>query len=154
MANEITTKDLTETAFDIDLHSLSDGNAEQSDSVTNSNDYPAAYIGIKITTGGTAHDDLSAFTIYLFRRLTNAQDDNAGSVKGSITPINLKVIDNLQVNTDTNTGFEMVFTTEHLGPLGPEWGIVVKNNTGQTTHATAGNHGAWYRYYVPELQEP
>jgi hypothetical protein len=154
MPNEIITKDLSETAFDIDLHSLTDTTAKQSDSVSNSNDYPAALIGLKITTGGTAHSDGSVFIVYLFRRLTNAQDDNAGATKTTITPRNMHVIGTLQVGTATNTAYEKVFTTEHLGPLGPEWGIAVKNMTNQTTHATAGNHSAHYRYYIPELQNP
>jgi len=154
MPNEIITKDLSETAMDIDLESLINNTAEQSDSVVNSGDYPAAYIGLKITTGGLAPAAGSVFIVYLFRRLTNAQDDNAGATKGAITVINMYVIGVLQVTAATNTAFEKVFTTEHLGPLGPEWGIAVKNMTGQTTHATAANHTAYFRYYVPELQNP
>ena len=154
MTNEITTKDLSETAIDIDLESLADGSAEQSDSISNSDDYPAAMIGLKITTGSTAHDDGSVFILYLFRRFTNVQDDGAGTTKGSITPRNMMVIGSLTVGTATNTAFEKIFSTEHLGPLGPEWGIAVKNSTGQTTHATAANSVAYFRYYVPELQEP
>lgn len=146
--------DQSETAFDIDLNSLTHTNAKQSDSVTNSNDYPSAYIILSIMTGSVAPSTGSVFIVYLFRRMTNAQDDNAGSTKGSITPRNMKVIGVLQVSNATNTAFEVILTTEHLGPLGPEWGIAVKNMTGQTTNSTAGNHSAYYRYYVPELQNP
>jgi hypothetical protein len=154
MTNEITTKDLSETAFDIDLHSLTNGTTKQSDSISNSNDYPAAFVGIQIKTGVVAPDLGSVFVVYLFRRMTNMQDDNAGATKTTITPQNMLVLGNIKVTAATATTYERIFTTEHLGPLGPEWGIAVKNSTGQTTDSTSGNHAAYYRYYVPELQEP
>lgn len=154
MTNEITTKDLAETAFDIDLENIANGDTEQSDSVSNSGDYPAAFVGIQIKTGAVAPTLGSVFVVYLFRRMTNMQDDNAGATKGAITPQNMLVLGNIKVTAATSTTYERIFTTEHLGPLGPEWGIAVKNSTGQTNDTTGGNHAAYYRHYVPELQEP
>ena len=155
MTNEITTKDLAEGDFDIDLDGLSDGDAVQSASLSNSNDYPAALIGIKIKTGSVAHDDGSVFTVYLFRRLTAVQDDGLGASAAAATLLNCPVLGSLKVTDDPATSFEKTFSTEQLGPLGPEWGIAVKNNTGQDTdNSSPSNHEAVYRYYVPELQEP
>lgn len=154
MTNEITTKDLAETAFDIDLENIADGDTEQSDSISNSGDYPAAFVGILIKTGAVAPDVGSVFVVYLFRRMTNMQDDNASATKGAITPQNMLVLGNIKVTAATATTYERIFTTAHLGPLGPEWGIAVKNATGQTNDTTGGSHAAYYRHYVPELQEP
>ena len=154
MTNEITTKDLAETEIDIDLHNMANGDTEQSDSIVNGGDYPAAFVGIKIKTGVVAPDVGSVFVVYLFRRMTNMQDDNAGATKGAITPQNMLVLGNIKVTAATATTWEKIFTTKHLEALGPEWGIAVKNATGQTNDTTDVNHSAYFRYYVPELQEP
>lgn len=155
MTNEITTKDLTEGAFDIDLDGITDGNAVKSASLSNDNNYPKALVGVLMKTGGTTPDDGSCFIVYLYRRMTNVQDDGLGSSAGSMTPVNTKILGTIKVTDDTATFFSEIFETEHLGALGPEWGIGVKNATGQTNdNSTPSVQGAWYRYLVPELQDP
>jgi len=155
MTNKITTPDQSETAFTIDLDGIVDGDASQSNSVSNTNDYPKAMVGVVVKTGAVAPDDGSSFIVYLFRRMTNVQDDNASSSAGAITPQNAVVLGSIKVTDDTATTYEKIFMTEHLGDLGPEWGIFVKNATGATNdNSTPSVQGAWFRYLVPELQEP
>jgi hypothetical protein len=56
------------------------------------------------------------------------------------------------VTADTAKAFYGVFDTAPFGPLGPEWGIAIKNNTGQAVSSTEGDHRKAYVYYVPEVQ--
>jgi hypothetical protein len=155
MTNEIPTKDLTETAIDIDLDGILDEEAVKSASIVNSNNYPKAMIGILLKTGGSSPEDGSCFIVYLYRRMTNVQDDGLGASAGAATPYNTEVLGTIRITDDTATFFSKIFMTEHLGVLGPEWGIIVKNMTGATNDdSTPTVQGAWYRYLVPELQDP
>lgn len=155
MTNEIIAKDGTETAIDIDLHGLVNNTAEQSDSIVNSDNHPAALIGIRMTTSGTLPTADSAYIVYLFRRFTgDVSDDSASATKGAITPRNMHILGSITVSASGNTGFRKIFNTRNLGELGPEWGIAVKNRTGATSHATAAYFFAFYRYLTPELQDP
>ena len=53
------------------------------------------------------------------------------------------------VTATTAKNFYGEFDTAPLGPLGPEWGIAVKNTTGQALDSTEGNHVKEYSYYTP-----
>ena len=59
MANEIRTKLIARATMTMTLASLANGNAQQSTIVSNSNNYPAALIFLKITSGSVAPNDFT-----------------------------------------------------------------------------------------------
>lgn len=152
MANEIRTKDIARASFTITLASLANGSARQSTLVSNSNDYPAALVNVKITSGGVAPTVGTVYEIYLLRTDGTVADDNAGASDAAITIENSPLLGTIVVTASTAKAFYGVFDTAALGPLGPTWGIAVKNSTGQTLSATEGDHAYGYSYYVPEVQ--
>lgn len=152
MANEIRTKDISESTFTITLASLADGSARSSSSITNSNDYPAALVALRIQSGSTAPDADSAYIVYLLRDTGTVATDGWGGSDASFTPVNAKPLGHIRVTANTNTNFYGVFDTSPHGPLGPTWGIAIANESGQALNSTEGNHQKYYVYYLPEVQ--
>ena len=152
MANEIRTKDNTEATFTITLASLADATGRSSASITNTNDYPAALVALKITSGGTAPDADSVYIVYLLRDTGTVAEDGWGGSDATFTPVNAPVLGTIRVTASANTAFYGVFDTSPLGPLGPTWGIAVYNDSGQALNSTEGNHAKYYVTYLPEVQ--
>lgn len=152
MANEIRTKTITPATFTISLASVGSGSAQQSDMISNSNNYPAALIFLKIESGAAAPTAGTAYEIYLLRSDGTVADDNAGASDAAITIENASLLGTIIVTANANKNFYGVFDTGPLGPLGSSWGIAVKNSSGQALNATEGNHAKRYTYYVPEVQ--
>lgn len=152
MANEIRTKDIASAGFTITLASLAAGSSRQSTLITNSNDYPAALVFMQISSGGVAPTAGKTYEIYLLRSDGTIADDAAGASDAAITIVNAPLLGTIVVTNATDTKFYGVFDTAPLGPLGPTWGIAVKNNTDQALDATEGDHDKNYVYYVPEIQ--
>ena len=155
MPNEIRTKPIAAAAFTITLASLANAAARQSTLITNSNNYPAALIFLLIESGGTAPTAGATYDVFLIRSDDHAsvvRDDAAGTSDAAITIENAQLLGSITVTATINKNFYGVFDTTPLGPLGPTWGIAIKNNSGQALNATEGNHLKHYVYCVPEVQ--
>lgn len=154
MANEIRTKPVTKANFTITLASLSNGSARQSTLLTNSSNYPAALIYLKITSGGSAPTAGAVYEVYLLRadETPTIADDGAGASDAAITIENSTLLGTIVTTATTAKAFYGVFDTAGLGVLGPKWGIAIKNSSGNALSSTEGNHGYEYVYYLPEVQ--
>lgn len=155
MANEIQTKYISSASFTISLASLANGSARQSSMISNSNNYPAAIIYLCLKSGGSAPTAGPGYEIYLLRgdaSSPNIVSDGAGASDAAITIENSKLLDVIQVTATSAKNFYVVIDTSRLGPLGPYWGIAVKNTSGQALDSTEGNHKKYFVYYVPEVQ--
>ena len=152
MANEIRIKPIAAASFTITLASLANGSARQSTLLSNSSNYPAALINLKITSGGSAPTAGAVYEIYLLRSDGTIADDNAGASDAAITIENAPLLGTIVVTATTSKSFYLVIDTARLGPLGTTWGIAVKNSSGQALNTTEGNHLYRYTYYVPEVQ--
>lgn len=152
-AKQINTKNIASAGFTITLASLANGSARQSTLVDNSStDYPAALVLMKISSGASGPTAGTVYEIYLIRGDGTIRDDNAGATDAAITIENAPLLGTMVLTNSTNKNFYGIFDTAPLGPLGPEWGIAVKNSSGQSLHGTEGNHDYNYVYYVPEVQ--
>jgi len=156
MANEIRTKPIAKATFTMTLASLASGSARQSTMVANSNNYPAAIVTLKIRSSGSAPTVNTTYDVYLIRgddaSSSTYRSDGAGASDAAITIENAQFLGSIVVTASTNKDFYGEFDTAPLGPLGPEWGIAVKNNSGQALNSTEGNHLKGYVCYVPEVQ--
>uniref|UniRef100_A0A6M3LX24 Uncharacterized protein n=1 Tax=viral metagenome TaxID=1070528 RepID=A0A6M3LX24_9ZZZZ len=152
MPNEIRQKDIASANFTMTLASLLNGSSRQSTLVSNPSDYPAALIGIQITSGGTAPTAGTLYEVYLLRDIGTVVDDGAGASDAPITIENAPLLGTIVVTATINKAFYGVFDTVSLGPLGPTFGIAVKNSSGQALNATEANHVKEYMFYVPEIQ--
>ena len=157
MANEIQTKTAPAATFTITLASLDAGMARQSTLIDNSTSQAhGAIVYVKITSGAIAPTAGRAYEVYLIRSSKDAttpiRDDGAGTTDAAITIENAPLLGTIVVTNNASKAFYGVFDTGSLGPLGPEWGIAVKNNTDQGLDATAANHVCQYVTYLPEVQ--
>lgn len=156
MANEIQLKLDAVTALTISLASLTTGSAQQSTLVANSNQRPGAIVFVQIKSGGTGPTAGAVYEIYLIRgddpSSSSYRSDAAGATDAAITIENAALLGTIRVTNTANKKFYAEFDTARLGPLGAEWGIAVKNVSGQTLNATGSDHFVKYRYYVPEVQ--
>jgi len=153
MANEIQTKLDAFANFTITLASLASGAARQSTIITNPNRRPAALINLRINSGN-APSAGTIYELYLIRsdNITTYRTDNAGAADAAITIVNAQLLGTIVVTNNANTNFYGDFDTSPLGPLGPAWGIAVKNSTDQALNAAEGNHVKEYATYLPEIQ--
>ena len=153
MANQINTKNIASAGFTITLASLASGSARQSTLIDNSStDYPAALVYLKITSGASTPTAGTVYEVYLLRGDGTIRNDAAGASDAAITIENASLLGTIVVTATTSKAFYGVFDTAGLGVLGPEWGIAVKNSSGQALNSTEGNHDYNYVYYVPEIQ--
>jgi len=153
MANEINTKNIAVAAFTLTLASLANGSARQSTLLDNSTtDYPAALIYLRIKSGAAAPTAGNVYEIYLIRGDGTVRDDGAGATDAAITIENAPLLGTIVVTASTAKNFYGVFDTAPLGPLGPEWGIAVKNASGNALSTTEADHYYKYGYYVPEIR--
>jgi hypothetical protein len=157
MANEIKTKNISKSTFTITLASLAAGSSRQSTMINNStNNYPAALLYFKIKSGATAPTAGRLYEIYLLRgndpSSSNYRTDGAGASDAAITIENAQQVGTIVVTNTSNKVFYGDFDTSPFGPLGPEWGVAVKNASDQALHGTEGDHYKGYVYYVPEVQ--
>jgi hypothetical protein len=146
MANDITAKFGTATAFTLTLASLANSTAgvgRQStlvDNTTNLFDSANIYLNIKVGTSPGAN---SLIYVYLIRSDNNGgsqiADDNAGASDAGITIVNASLLGVILCSaTSTGANYRKSFDTRVLGPLGPEWGIAVVNSTNVALNASEG----------------
>lgn len=152
-----------QTAFTITLASLAAGASRQSTLINNKvsinadgSGFPAAIVYVIIDSGAVAPTAGRLYEIYLLRGdnplASNYRTDAAGATDAAITIENAQLLGTIVVTATANKKFYGEFDTAPLGPLGPEWGIAVKNNTDQALNATEGNHLKEFSYYIPEAQ--
>lgn len=153
MANEIRTKVDAYANFTITLASLASGSARQSTILTNPNARPAALINLRIKSGNAPAAG-TIYELYLLRsdNITTYRTDGAGAADAAITIVNAQLIGTIVVTNTANANFYGDFDTAPLGPLGPAWGIAIKNSTDQAMNATEGDHVKEYATYLPEIQ--
>lgn len=155
MPNEIRTKPITRATFTITLASLANSTTagRQSTMVTNSSNYPGAIVFLRLRTGSSAPTANTVIEVFLLRGDGTNRTDNAGASDAALTVENAPLLGTVAVLTAT-TGKDLFaeFDTSSLGPLGTEWGIAVRNQSGTTLDTTGGNFVAAYTYYVPEVK--
>lgn len=156
MANAILTQLQSLANFTITLASLASGSAEQSTLIANASPaFPAAIVYL-IIESGTAPTAGQVYEIYLIRGDKTSSptyvSDGGGTSDAAITIVNAQLLGTIAVTASTNTKFYGEFDTAPLGPLGPMWGIAVKNQSGQSLNSTEGNHTKEYIYYNPQVQ--
>lgn len=152
MANAVLTKFDALQAFTITLNSVADAASNQSALVSNSSNRPAAIVYVKIMSA-TAPALGQSYEVFLIRSNgTNYASDGAAAGAGALAPLNARFLGGIFVTASANTTFYGEFDTSFHGPLGAEFGIIIRNSSGQTTDSTAGNHYAGYRLYYPEIQ--
>lgn len=153
MANEIRTKIISGTAFDIDIAAMPNGHARHASFVPNSSQYPAAIVYAQISAGGSAPTANTSYDFYLLRQSdTGNRTDGANLTKSGWTPQNAQFLGSVIVSGVANMIYNVEFDTSAAGPLGDIWSVGLKNNTGQAAHSTPANHSIRFVYYVPEVQ--
>ena len=154
MPNEIRTKVDAVALFTITLAGLASGAARQSTIVANANARAAALIYLRLKSSAGAPASGTIYELYLIRDdgVTTLRTDNAGAADAAITIVNAQLIGTLVVTNTAAANFTGDFDTAPLGPLGPKWGIAVKNSTDQALDAVEASHVKEYAYYLPEIQ--
>ena len=136
-------------AFTITLASLANGAARQSDMIANASERRAALVQLKIRSGGTAPTAGAIYEVFLLQgNGSGYRTDGAGASDAAITIENAPLLGTIVVTATTNKDFYGNFDTAPLGPLGTEWGIAVRNSSGQALNATEGNHTKQYQTYA------
>lgn len=142
---------IARATFTCTLASLATASARQSTLISNSSNYPAAKITLKITSGGIGPTAGSVYEVYLIRSDGTNADDAAGASDAAITIENAVLLGTIVTTNTANKAFYGVFDTAPFGPLGTSWGIAIKNSSGQSLDSTEGNHAKAYEYYYPKL---
>jgi len=157
VADEIRASDAAVATMTITLASLTNGSIRQSDMVNNDQDRPAAIIFVQIKSGGSAPTAGTVYEVYLLRGNKHTPDspthrtDGAGPTDAAMAAIvNAIQLGVIVLTASSNTLFYGEFDTGWIGPLGPEWGIAIKNSSGQTLNSSG--HLVGYTYITPEIQ--
>lgn len=155
-ASEILTKFITKGTFTKTLASLANGSGRQVTLLSNTGKYPAAIVHARIKSGASAPTVGTTYGVFLVRgddaSSSTYRSDGAGASDAALTIENCIQIGTIVVTATANKNFYGEFDTAPFGPLGPEWGPAIRNNTGQGLSATEGDHFLGYEYYVPEAQ--
>jgi hypothetical protein len=152
MPNAILTKFAASAQFVITLASLASASARQSTLLSNTGNYPAAKLTLRIKSGASGPTAGAVYEVYLLRKDGTIADDAAGATDAAITIENAPLLGTIVVTNTANKNFYGVFDTAPLGPLGPSWGIAVKNSSGQALSTTEADHLYGYEYYNQEVQ--
>ena len=146
----------TKASFTHTLASLATATSRQTTMINNTSTFrPAAIVAFDIESNGSAPTAGSTYELYLLRgnaASPTVSTDNAGASDAAITIENAPMLGAIVVTATANKHFYGDFDTAALGPLGPLWGIAVKNNSGQSLHATEGNHLKTYQTYYQQIQ--
>jgi len=126
----------------ITLASLANNASRQSTMVDNSSTrYDRIHVYAKVTVGTnpTANSTIAFWLIKGDNPASSSyRSDGAGATDASITWRNARLLDMILVPVNTsNAEYYRDFVIDNPGP---EWGIIVTNNTGVSLNATAGNH--------------
>ena len=156
MSNNVLTVFDAAANFTISLASLAANAGRQSTLISNTGLKPAAKISITIKTGAVAPTSGQAYDVFLLRANADSSPtyvtDGAGASDAALTRQNAQLLGSIVVTATSAALFYGDFDTTPLGPLGPKWGILIKNNTGQTADTTEGNFVKTYEYFYPQIQ--
>ncbi|GEM_PF-2560891 len=156
MASAVQRKFDTKATFTLTLASLATASARQSTMIANTTNRPAVIVHLKIKSGAVAPTAGTVYEIYLLRgddaASSTYRSDAAGAVDAAITIENAQLLGTIVVTATAAKVFYGEFDTAPLGPLGPEWGVAIKNSSGQALDATEGNHLKGYETYYDEAQ--
>lgn len=154
--SEIQLKTDAKATFTLTLASLANGSARQSTMITNTNKRPGALVTLKITSGAVAPTAGTTYDVFLLRgddpASSTYRTDGAGAADAAITIENARRIGTIVVTATAAKAFYGEFDTGVAGPLGPEWGIAVRNNSEQALSSTETDHFKGYVAYVGEAQ--
>lgn len=153
----------TKQLFTCTLLSLAAGSARQSTMINNNANpaagrgWPAVICYFRIKSGAVAPTAGKTYEVYLLRgddpAASTYRSDNAGATDAAITIENSQLLGTIIVTATASKNFYGEFDTSGLGPLGPEWGVAVKNASDQAFSAGAeADFLKEYMYYVPESQ--
>ncbi len=154
MPSEIKTKNIAVATFASTWSALANGSARASASIDNSTtDYPAAIINLRIKSGAVDPTAGTLYEIYLLRHDGIIGTDAWAGTDAAITIENAPLLGTIVVTATADKNFYAEFDTSVLGPLGPTWGIALKNSSGQAiaTDATEAVFRKAYQNYVPEI---
>jgi hypothetical protein len=158
MPNAILAETSAKTTLTITLASLAASTTagRQSTMVDNSSTkYPSAIVYCKIKSG-TAPTAGGVYEIFLLRgddpASSTFRTDAAGASDAALTIENAQLLGTIVVTNTLNKTYCAEFDTSPLGPLGPEWGVAIRNNTSQALNATGGDHLIEYVAIYPESQ--
>lgn len=152
--NTILDKFVARATFTITLDSLATSSTAGRQSTMISNASPchkAAKITVVLQSNGSAPTSGAVYEVFLIRSDGTNADDGAGASDAALTIENAPLLGTIVVTATANKSFYGVFDTAPLGPLGPSWGIAVRNNTGQALHAATSTNAAAYEYYDPDI---
>lgn len=157
MGNKVITKQDNPLNFVITLAGLATATSRQSDMIDNSIlNRSAAMIYLKIKSGELAPNPNGIYTVHLIRANKVAtpeyRSDGAGASDAAITMENAKCLGAIICTANADKNFYGEFDTSPLGPLGPSWGIIIRNASGQALSTTPGDFYAAYETYYPEFQ--
>ena len=109
-------------------------------------------VDMRIRSGAVAPTAGTVYEIFLIRGDGSGnRDDNAGAVDAAITIENSALIGTLIVTATANKDFQRTYDTAFAGKLGTEWGIAVRNSSGQALNGTEGNHIKRFAPYLPVI---
>lgn len=151
MPTEISDSYGTSTALTISLGGLTDGSMRQSAQVTHSTVPPAVAVYYQITTASATVDEIIEF--FLARADddgTEHRDGDTGTTDAAFAGNKGDLIKVHAVAVHTASGI-------HTGSFivedpGPDWVLVVANESGASLNATGSNHYVRYRTITPESQ--
>lgn len=154
MANDVLAAYGSSTDITITMNSITNAAARQSTAVTDvSPSIPRYRIFYKVTTG-TSPTLNSRFDFYVARGDDNGTEFREGSVGSTDAAYTgdlnqLEQVGSQVVTASSNTTYYGSFVIEDPGT---DWVIVFSNQTGVTSHATAGNFGMRYRAINDQIQ--
>lgn len=152
MARKILTKQDAKAAFAITIADLAAAAGRQSTLIANSDNRPSATIYVTIKTNAYAPTAGKTYAVYLLRKNGTFSSDSCGDTDAAITIVNAVLLGTLTVTASANTTFKAAFHTKFAGPLGPNWGVALVNNTDQKPSATPSDSAIEYAYDYPEVQ--
>lgn len=129
---------------------LGNGLARQSTMVSNTTDRGAMLVQLKIRSSGSAPTAGATYEPFLLRgNGSGYRTDGAGASDAVIVIENATPLPPIVVTASMNKDFYGDFDTAPLGPLDEEFGIAIRNSSGQALNATEANHTKQYETYVP-----
>ncbi|MFL5310781.1 MAG: hypothetical protein ACJ79H_10055 [Myxococcales bacterium] len=124
-------------SFTITLNALAAAAARQSTLVTNGTNRPRALIFPRIQSG-TAPVAGTIYECFLLRGDATNRTDGAGASDAGFTYHNAPLLGSLaNDNGGGNTFYQDIFDTAPLGLLGTEFGVAIRNSTGQALNAAS-----------------
>ena len=168
MANEIHAKYAAVATLTIEPHKDADDNTTgledeegRCSAVVTGGTAPQIRFYYKVTTANTPTTN-SLIECYLARGSTGATDLVAGGGDGvadvsdglstTAAPLMKKQTQFVHAQVTTGTSGDTYTGSFLVDDPGPDWRLVIVNETGATFDTTAGNHVVQYRYITPEVQ--